>query len=65
MGDLQGLLKAGGKEIEASPVSGEKLGELVGMVAKGRADGQAGQGRIAEDVRDGRPAPGRSWSAKG
>jgi aspartyl-tRNA(Asn)/glutamyl-tRNA(Gln) amidotransferase subunit B len=35
MGDLAGLLKAAGKEIEESPVSARHLGELVAMVSKG------------------------------
>jgi aspartyl-tRNA(Asn)/glutamyl-tRNA(Gln) amidotransferase subunit B len=45
MGDMQGLLKGAGKEIEESPVSGEMLGELVGMVAKGELTG-----KLAKDV---------------
>lgn len=39
-GELSGLLKAGGKEIEESPVSAEKLGELVRLVAKGELTGK-------------------------
>jgi aspartyl-tRNA(Asn)/glutamyl-tRNA(Gln) amidotransferase subunit B len=44
-GDLLGLLKAAGKEIEESPVSAERLGELVGLVAKGELTG-----KLAKDV---------------
>jgi aspartyl-tRNA(Asn)/glutamyl-tRNA(Gln) amidotransferase subunit B len=40
MGDLMGLLKADGKEIGESPVSAEKLGELVRMMAKGELSGK-------------------------
>ncbi|MGC4054242.1 MAG: Asp-tRNA(Asn)/Glu-tRNA(Gln) amidotransferase subunit GatB [Paludibaculum sp.] len=38
--DLFGLLKADGKEIEDSPVTGERLGELVALVAKGELTGK-------------------------
>lgn len=34
-GELMGLLKAAGKDIETSPVSASLLGELVGLIAKG------------------------------
>jgi aspartyl-tRNA(Asn)/glutamyl-tRNA(Gln) amidotransferase subunit B len=40
MGDLMGLLKAEGKEISDSPVSARRLGELVGLVAKGEVSGK-------------------------
>jgi aspartyl-tRNA(Asn)/glutamyl-tRNA(Gln) amidotransferase subunit B len=39
-GDLLGLLKAEAKEIHESPVSAEKLGELVGLVVKGELTGK-------------------------
>lgn len=39
-GELPGLLKADGKEIEESPVPAEKLGELVGLIAKGELTGK-------------------------
>ena len=39
-GDLSGLLKSDGKEIEESPVSAERLGELVGLIAKGELTGK-------------------------
>jgi len=40
MGDLAGLLKAANKEIAESPVSAERLGELVGMLVKGELTGK-------------------------
>jgi aspartyl-tRNA(Asn)/glutamyl-tRNA(Gln) amidotransferase subunit B len=39
-GDLLGLLKAEGKEIADSPVSAERLGELIGLVVKGELTGK-------------------------
>ena len=40
VGDLMGLLKAGGKEITESPVSAEHLGELVTLINKGELSGK-------------------------
>jgi aspartyl-tRNA(Asn)/glutamyl-tRNA(Gln) amidotransferase subunit B len=40
MGDLAGLLKAEGKEIEESPVSAEHLGRLVALIAQGKISGK-------------------------
>jgi len=40
MGDLAGLLKAEGKEIEDSPVSAENLGRLVALIAQGEISGK-------------------------
>jgi aspartyl-tRNA(Asn)/glutamyl-tRNA(Gln) amidotransferase subunit B len=40
MGDLMGLLKAGGKEIGESPVSAEYLGDLVKRIASGEISGK-------------------------
>jgi len=40
MGDLAGLLKAEGKEIEESPVSAENLGRLVALIAQGKISGK-------------------------
>jgi aspartyl-tRNA(Asn)/glutamyl-tRNA(Gln) amidotransferase subunit B len=40
MGDLAGLLKEAGKEIDESPVSAENLGALVGMIAQGKISGK-------------------------
>lgn len=39
-GDLTGLLKAAGKEIDSSPVPPEHLGELVAMINKGDLSGK-------------------------
>jgi aspartyl-tRNA(Asn)/glutamyl-tRNA(Gln) amidotransferase subunit B len=43
--ELLGLLKAGGKDIEDSPVPAERFGELVGMVARNELTG-----KLAKDV---------------
>jgi aspartyl-tRNA(Asn)/glutamyl-tRNA(Gln) amidotransferase subunit B len=40
MGDLAGLLKAEGKEIEHSPVSAENLGRLVALIAQCKISGK-------------------------
>lgn len=40
IGDLMGLLKAQGKEIAASPVSAENLGELIALIGKGELTGK-------------------------
>jgi aspartyl-tRNA(Asn)/glutamyl-tRNA(Gln) amidotransferase subunit B len=40
MGDLLGALKAEGKEITESPVTPERLGELVTLIAKGELSGK-------------------------
>ena len=40
MGDLAGLLKESGKEIDESPISPEILGMLVGMIAQGKISGK-------------------------
>jgi aspartyl-tRNA(Asn)/glutamyl-tRNA(Gln) amidotransferase subunit B len=45
MGDLAGLLKAAGREIEESPVAARSLGELVALVVKGELTG-----KLAKDV---------------
>jgi aspartyl-tRNA(Asn)/glutamyl-tRNA(Gln) amidotransferase subunit B len=45
MGDLAAALKEAGLEISASPVSAERLGELVALVAAGEISG-----KIAKDV---------------
>jgi aspartyl-tRNA(Asn)/glutamyl-tRNA(Gln) amidotransferase subunit B len=39
-GELMGLLKAAGKEITESPVSAEKLGELIALINKGELTGK-------------------------
>ncbi|HVW87233.1 MAG TPA: Asp-tRNA(Asn)/Glu-tRNA(Gln) amidotransferase subunit GatB, partial [Bryobacteraceae bacterium] len=40
MGDVAGLLKAAGKEIQDSPVPARHLGELVALIAKGELTGK-------------------------
>ncbi len=45
MGDLAGALKAEGKEISESPVSPERLGGLLSLIAKGEISG-----KLAKDV---------------
>jgi aspartyl-tRNA(Asn)/glutamyl-tRNA(Gln) amidotransferase subunit B len=45
MGDLAGLLKAGGKEIEQSPIAARHLGELISLIAKGELSG-----KLAKDI---------------
>jgi aspartyl-tRNA(Asn)/glutamyl-tRNA(Gln) amidotransferase subunit B len=40
MGDLAAALKAEGKEIAESPVSAERLGELVALISKGEISGK-------------------------
>jgi len=45
LGDLLGLLKANNLELENSPISGQRLGELVQLVVKGELTG-----KLAKDV---------------
>ncbi len=45
MGDLMGALNAGGKDITESPVSAERLGELVALVRAGELSG-----KLAKDI---------------
>jgi aspartyl-tRNA(Asn)/glutamyl-tRNA(Gln) amidotransferase subunit B len=40
MGELAGVLKAEGKDISESPISAEKLGELVALIKKGEISGK-------------------------
>jgi aspartyl-tRNA(Asn)/glutamyl-tRNA(Gln) amidotransferase subunit B len=40
MGDLMGMLNAEGKDLAASPVSAEKLGELVQLISSGALSGK-------------------------
>lgn len=54
MGDLLGALE--GKEITASPVSAEQLGELVGMVAKGEISGKLAKEIFAKMLASGESA---------
>lgn len=57
MGDLAGLLKAAGKEIEESPVSARHLGELVAMVSKGELTGKSAKDVLPKMFESGE-APG-------
>jgi len=45
MGDLAALLKHAGKEIEDSPISAERLGQLVKLIAAGKING-----KLAKDI---------------
>jgi aspartyl-tRNA(Asn)/glutamyl-tRNA(Gln) amidotransferase subunit B len=45
MGDLSALLKQEGKEIEDSPVSAERLGQLLALIAQGKING-----KLAKDI---------------
>ena len=45
MGDLSALLKHEGKEIEDSPVSAERLGQLIALIAQGKING-----KLAKDI---------------
>ncbi|HKD08030.1 MAG TPA: Asp-tRNA(Asn)/Glu-tRNA(Gln) amidotransferase subunit GatB [Bryobacteraceae bacterium] len=45
MGDLTGLLKASGREIEDSPVAAKHLGQLIGLLIKAELTG-----KLAKDV---------------
>jgi len=55
MGDLAGLLKAEGKEIEDSPVSAENLGRLVALIAKGTISGKLAKEIFAKMFAGGDP----------
>jgi aspartyl-tRNA(Asn)/glutamyl-tRNA(Gln) amidotransferase subunit B len=56
MGDLAGLLKNLGKEIDESPVSAKHLGELVGMVARSELTGKLGKDVLGRMFETGEPA---------
>ncbi len=56
MGDLMGLLKSEGKEITESPVSAERLGELVGLLSKGEISGKLAKDIFAKMAATGQPA---------
>ncbi|MEP6715124.1 MAG: Asp-tRNA(Asn)/Glu-tRNA(Gln) amidotransferase subunit GatB [Terriglobia bacterium] len=56
MGDLAGLLKAGGHEIEDSPVSAGDLGGLVALVAKGELTGKLAKEVLPKMFQSGEPA---------
>jgi aspartyl-tRNA(Asn)/glutamyl-tRNA(Gln) amidotransferase subunit B len=55
MGELMGSLKAEGKEIADSPVSPQRLGELVTLIAQGRLSG-----KLAKEIFPKMLASGRS-----
>jgi len=50
MGDLAGALKAAGKEMAESPVSPERLGELVALIGKGQISDAGALGQIVDQV---------------
>jgi aspartyl-tRNA(Asn)/glutamyl-tRNA(Gln) amidotransferase subunit B len=56
MGDLAGLLKAEGKDIESSPVTPRQLGELVGLIARGELTGKLGKDVLAKMFASGESA---------
>ncbi len=53
-GDLAGALK--GRDISESPVSAERLGELVGLIAKGEISGKLAKDIFAKMIETGDPA---------
>ncbi|HSW51077.1 MAG TPA: Asp-tRNA(Asn)/Glu-tRNA(Gln) amidotransferase subunit GatB [Bryobacteraceae bacterium] len=55
MGDLAGALKAEGKEIPDSPVSAERLGELLLLVARGEISGKLAKDIFARMFASGEP----------
>jgi aspartyl-tRNA(Asn)/glutamyl-tRNA(Gln) amidotransferase subunit B len=55
MGDLAGLLKAEGKEIEDSPVSADNLGRLVALIAQGKISGKLAKEIFPKMVSTGAP----------
>jgi aspartyl-tRNA(Asn)/glutamyl-tRNA(Gln) amidotransferase subunit B len=56
-GDLMGLLKAAGKEIGESPVTAERLGELVALINKGEISGKLGKEILPKMFETGDSAP--------
>jgi aspartyl-tRNA(Asn)/glutamyl-tRNA(Gln) amidotransferase subunit B len=57
MGDLAGMLKAAGREIDDSPVSARHLGELVALIVKGELTGKLAKDVLAKMFESG-AAPG-------
>ncbi|HEV3330801.1 MAG TPA: Asp-tRNA(Asn)/Glu-tRNA(Gln) amidotransferase subunit GatB [Bryobacteraceae bacterium] len=55
MGDLMGMLKAEGKEISASPVSAENLGELIKLIANGELSGKLAKEIFSKMAMSGEP----------
>ena len=56
-GDLMSLLKSDGKEIDASPVTPEHLGELVALVANGELTGKLAKDVLPKMYASGEAAP--------
>jgi aspartyl-tRNA(Asn)/glutamyl-tRNA(Gln) amidotransferase subunit B len=56
MGDLAAALKAEGKEIAESPVSAERLGELVALISKGEISGKMAKEIFAKMLASGESA---------
>jgi aspartyl-tRNA(Asn)/glutamyl-tRNA(Gln) amidotransferase subunit B len=56
IGDLAGLLKADGREIEDSPIPPGHLGELVGLVVRGELTGKLGKDVLAKMFASGETA---------
>ena len=57
MGDLAGALKAEGKDIAESPVSAERLGELLAQIGQGAISGKLAKEVFAKMVATGESAP--------
>ena len=57
MGDLAGMLRAAGREIDDSPVSARHLGELVALIVKGELTGKLAKDVLAKMFESGE-APG-------
>ncbi len=55
-GDLMGLLKAAGKEIAESPISAQRLGELVALISKGEISGKLAKEILAKMFESGEAA---------
>ena len=55
-GELMGALNASGKEIGDSPVTAERLGELVALINKGTLSGKLGKQVFAKMFATGKPA---------
>jgi aspartyl-tRNA(Asn)/glutamyl-tRNA(Gln) amidotransferase subunit B len=55
-GDLLGMLKTDGKELADSPVSAERLGELVALIVKGELTGKLGKEILPKMYATGDPA---------
>ncbi len=56
MGDLDGALKAAGKEIAASPVSAENLAELLALLKRGEISGKLAKEIFPKMFESGEPA---------